>query len=402
MTKPTLRAALSVTVAWTLLLVAAHPSEPRGEEVASARGRLLDRMGVSAWHADGWRGQGVKVAVLDSGFRGYRDHLGKALPDQVKVKSFRADGDLEAKDSRHGILCGEVVHAVAPEAELLFANWDADSPKAFLDAVRWAKREGAKVMTCSLIEPTWSDGEGGGDVHQALSDILGDDVLFFACAGNTALRHWSGAFHDGGDGWHRWAEGATGDGVWGNGTEPPSVEMCWSGSARYELVVWDTTADREVGRGAAIIGDGRRSAAVRFEPQSRHEYSARVRLLSGKPGTFHLVVLNGGLERATPRGSIPFPGDGAEVVAVAAVDEEGRREPYSSCGPNGTKAKPDLAAVVPFPSVWRERPFSGTSAAAPQAAGLAALIGSRRSELTASKLRDLLDKSGRREIVHLP
>jgi len=35
--------------------------------------------------------------------------------------------------------------------------------------------------------------------------------------------------------------------------------------------------------------------------------------------------------------------------------------------------KPDFVAPVPFASRWRPQPFSGTSAAAPQAAGLAAL-----------------------------
>ena len=81
----------------------------------------------------------MKVAILDSGFRGYRAHLGKALPDTVLVQSFRADSNLEAKDSQHGILCGEVVHALAPEANLLFANWDPDKPEQFLQAARWAR-----------------------------------------------------------------------------------------------------------------------------------------------------------------------------------------------------------------------------------------------------------------------
>src|SRR5207253_1788777 len=71
----------------------------------------LARLGVDQWQAAGYRGQGVKVAILDSGFRGYRAFLGKGLPTRVTVRSFRNDANLEAKDSQHGILCGEVVHA---------------------------------------------------------------------------------------------------------------------------------------------------------------------------------------------------------------------------------------------------------------------------------------------------
>src|SRR5581483_9747219 len=115
--------------------------------------------------------------------------LGKALPAKVSVHSFRKDGNLEARDSQHGILCGEVIHTLAPDAELLFANWDPDSCDGFLEAARWARRQGARVISCSLIMPSWSDGEGGGRVNAELAAILGPgtalvDLLFFACAGN--------------------------------------------------------------------------------------------------------------------------------------------------------------------------------------------------------------------------
>jgi subtilisin family serine protease len=164
----------------------------------------------------------------------------------------------------------------------------------------------------------------------------------------------------------------------------------------YELSVRDLTADREVGRGEPVVGDGHGRAAVRFDPTPGHAYAARVRLARGEPSAFHLVVLGGGLDETTARGSVPFPGDGAEAVAVAALDGDGRRQAYSSCGPNGPAPKPDLAAAVPFPSVWRSRPFAGTSAAAPQAAGLAALVWSRHADWTAAEVRDALQKGARR------
>src|SRR5262249_18522502 len=97
-------------------------SAPRLASMAR-RLRCLARAGVERWHARGHRGRGVKVAILDTGFRNYRDQLGKSLPSSVIVKSFRTDGNLEARDSQHGILCGEVVHALAPEAELFLVNW---------------------------------------------------------------------------------------------------------------------------------------------------------------------------------------------------------------------------------------------------------------------------------------
>jgi hypothetical protein len=376
--------------------VAADP-DPLGHRAA-----ILEHLGVPCWHAAGYRGRGLRVAILDSGFCGYRAHLGKALPGRVQARSFRLDGNLEARDSQHGILCGEVVHALAPEAELLFANWEPDLPDRFLEAVRWARGQGARVISCSVIMPTWSDGEGQGAVHDELSRILGrgtstGDVLFLASAGNTAQRHWGGPFRDGGDGWHEWAPGRTANAISPWRGERVSVELCWHGAGGYEMVVRDTTAGREVGRSDAAPASpaGNHCAVVAFLADAEHRYTLRVRRVGPTAGTFHVVVLGGGLRYAVRRGSIPFPGDGPEVVAVGAVGADGRRLAYSSCGPNSPCPKPDLVAPVPFPSLWRSRPFAGTSAAAPQAAALAVLLWSRHPDWTPLQVRTALCSAAR-------
>jgi subtilisin family serine protease len=369
-----------------------------GDAINLTCGDCLERLGVAAWHRAGDRGRGVKVLILDSGFSGYCRHLGHALPERVTVKSFRGDGNLEAKASQHGILCGEVVHTLAPEAELLFANWEPDRPDQFLEAVRWAKQQGAQIVTCSVIMPSWSDGEGGGGVHCELAQILGSgghsgDMMFFASAGNTAQRHWSGRFapssHDGRNGYHEWTPGCQDDAIEPWGGEMVSVELCCAVGCKLELSVYDVTAGEAVGTSVASASNEHGCAVVHFLPRDHHSYTARVR---GRDtaGTFHLVVLGGGLQVANAAGSVAFPADGAEVVAVGAVDPGGQRTAYSSCGPNSTCPKPDLVAAVPFPSGWRGRPFSGTSAASPQAEALAALVWTRHPDWTARRVRDEL------------
>lgn len=373
-------------------------------DVLPRRPDCLERFGVAAWHTQGWRGQGVKVAVLDSGFHGYQEHLGSALPRSVQVCSFRYDADLQAKDSPHGILCAEVIHTLAPEAEMLLANWEPERPDQFLAAVRWARRQGARILCCSIIMPTWSDCEGHGRIHEELARFLGPgdragDALFFASAGNTAQRHWNGPFEDGGDGYHVWrdAQGvAHRDNLihpWGS--ERVSVELCCPSSSVFEVLVFDALTEKIVGRSHSAVGDGSGSAVVAFLPQSGRSYLVRVRRLGNKVGDFHLVVLGGSLRHTTCAGSIPFPGDGSEVIAVGAVDAEGRRLAYSSCGRKQGATKPDLVAPVPFPSRWRSRPFAGTSAAAPQAGALAALLWSRHPDWNARQIRAALQSAAR-------
>jgi len=381
---------------------------------------LVEYLGTPAWHAQGWRGQGVKVAILDSGFRNYQAHLGTTLPKTVHVCSFRWDGNLEAKDSQHGISCAEVIHVLAPEAELLLANWEPECPDRFLAAVRWAREQGARVLCCSLIMPSWSDGEGHGRIHEELTRLLGPgDALFFASAGNTAQRHWSGPFEDGGDGYHVWRDAA---GVchrenlihpWSS--ERVSVELCCPSASTYEVMISDAATEQIVGRVQSADAGGVGNAVIAFWPEADRYYQVRVRRLPQRrnkegqrrnqdiadasfllyPSSFHLTVLGGGLRYTTPGGSIPFPGDGGEVIAVGAVDAAGRRLAYSACGPKPGMVKPDLVARVPFPSRFRTQPFAGTSAAAPQAGALAALIWSRHPDWNAPRIRAALRNAAR-------
>jgi subtilisin family serine protease len=315
------------------------------------------------------------------------------------VRSFRADGNLEARNSQHGILCGEIIHALAPEAGMLLANWDVEKPDSFLDAVRWARQQGARIISCSVVMPSCSDGEGGGAVHADLARLLGSgkdagDLLCFASAGNTTDRHWSGAFSDRGDGWHEWGPAQIDNGLRPWGEDTISVELYGKPGLWYEVVVFDDDTGDEVSRAKTDPRQTDRSAAVvRFPPVDDHHYRVRVRHLGGAAGPFHVATMWSSLEVTTPRGSVCFPADGVNVIAMGAVDAGGHKHRYSACGPNSPRPKPDLVATVPFPSLCRSRPFGGTSAAAPQGAGLAALWLSRHPEWTAEQVRDAVQQA---------
>src|SRR5207244_10612569 len=119
-------------------------------------------------------------------------------------------------------------------------------------AVRLAREQGAKIISCSVIMPSWSNGNGGGSFDDSLDEILGDgangsDLLCFASAGNTAQRHWAGRFHAGIGGFHEWQPGQTTNPLFPWGTDVVSVELYGPPGARYELQVLDEGTGMPVG-----------------------------------------------------------------------------------------------------------------------------------------------------------
>src|SRR5206468_2581877 len=158
---------------------------------------------------------------------------------------------------------------------------------------------------------------------------------------------------------------------WGE-DERVSVELCWPAGSSYTVHVHEAASGLEIGRAPLNPRADGHCAVVRFVPARGARYSVRVRHAGGPAAPFHLAVLGGWLDRYDRRGSIPFPADGPEFLAIGAVEQTGRRAVYSSCGPNSAAPKPDFVALVPVLTACRGKPFAGTSAAAPQAAALAA------------------------------
>ncbi len=369
-----------------LALLALFAGSGTAPQLRAADDSHLERLGVAAWHAKGITGKGITIAVLDNGFRGYRTHLGKALPADVQTQSFRCDGNLEAKDSIHGLLCAEVIHTIAPDAKLLFANWEPDEPRSFLKAVAWARERGAGIISCSIVMPGWSDGLGGGEVHRELAKQI-KGALFVASAGNLARRHWSGMFHGNGHGHHLWKEGQIENAVIPWGGQPVSVELVSRDASTYRLHVIIDDDGRSVAISQALTAPGVCGSASRFKPIEGERYRVKIELVSGSGGEFRLIVLGGELECCTLTGCMVFPGDGKDTIAIGAVSSRNERLPISAIGSVKENVKPDCVAPVPFPCRLRAEPFDGTSAAAPQAAGIAALLWSHEPNTDAPTIR---------------
>ena len=144
-------------------------------------------------HALNITGEGVKVAVIDLGFKGY--HTNPDLPSAniAEAHSFRADGDLEAGEE-HGAACAELVLDVAPKASLYLYNFETEVE--FGNAVDRAWTQGVDIITHSIGWVNAGGYDGSGVICEVVNNARAHDILFVTAAGNAAKRHYEGSYTD--------------------------------------------------------------------------------------------------------------------------------------------------------------------------------------------------------------
>jgi hypothetical protein len=124
-------------------IMPARPPKLTPEEVLRASG--VDRL-----HAQGRRGQGVRVAVIDGDFRGYRQFLGKQLPANTHEIDLTAECDPNiepkkflAEDSviGRGTQCALALALAAPQVDLTLIRIDPETLFQLQEVARYINGE---------------------------------------------------------------------------------------------------------------------------------------------------------------------------------------------------------------------------------------------------------------------
>ena len=359
----------------------------------------LARTGAAVLARVAGGGRGVTIAVLDQGF-GTRiplfQSLGELPPSgRLLTQSFDTVNGLAGTNAygnptNHGELVAQTVYDYAPEAYYLFVNYDTEAD--FVAATNWLteRRPDIVVHSNSFLEGPF---DGTGASARAVDRAAGAGILWFNSAGNYATKHWSGP----------WADAAA-DGVldwpapdWtfaaGYG-DTISFSLSWTpGEPKDEddpRTDLDLTLERQDPEGWVAVarsGDAQVDGAPPAErilgySPAPATYRLRANLVAGPPPAavtlfsreVDLPEMGG-----SPASSIPTPGDAAGSITVGAIDWRGNRyKRYSSQGPTDDgRLKPDLVAPTDTRVVDRNggpRRVGGTSNAAPNAAGAAAVM----------------------------
>jgi uncharacterized repeat protein (TIGR01451 family) len=381
-------------------------------------------------------GLGVKVGVLSDSV----DYMDQAvasgdLPPNVTV----LPGQSGIPATGEGTAMLEIIYDLAPGAQLFYAtgqNGEAQFAQNVLDL---------RAAGCDIIvddigyfdEPPFQDGI----VARAVNTVTADGALYFSAAGNEGnLKDgtsgtWEGDFADGGPaGAPVNGKGGTlhsfGANAYDNVTAVGNATiLAWSdpqgaSTNDYDLYVLDSTGATVVSA-STTVQNGTQNPFEMVPPPLVGQRVVVV-LATGTNRFLHIDTIRGQLEVNTA-GNIIGHAAATNAFACAAVDVHtaypnaftgGSANPvevFSTDGPrlvfynaDGTaitptnflstggyvRPKPDISAAdgvsTTLPPFTGLNPFYGTSAAAPHAGAIAALLKSYNPDLTPTQIRTIL------------
>jgi subtilisin family serine protease len=420
-------------------VIAAHPDIQFIDKAAIAITRKVTTSEGDVAHnaplvrKKGFTGSGVKVGVLSDSV----DNLAavQATGDLPPVVTVLADAP---GNTGEGTAMLEVVHDLAPDSPLAFATaWR--SPAGFAHNIIELARSGCKVM---VDDVGWSNESPFQDdvISRAVSRVTRDGMLYFSSAGNEGnllagtSGTWEGDYVYAWDvgGWHlhAFAPGTIANLMLSN---PEWITLQWSDPLKasgndYDLVVVDILGN--------IVNFSMNFQNGFFDPYEMIEVNTAVPPLNytghfiviGKfflhdDRFLHLNACRAQTQYAT-NGTISGHPTVESAFAVSAVSARLRTdpftgaeplEPFTSDGPrrvfyhpDGTpitpgnfsstggyvRMKPDITAADGVAcSAPGFNPFWGTSAAAPHAAAITALLLSAKPTATQAQIWKALTKS---------
>ncbi|HST23345.1 MAG TPA: S8 family serine peptidase [Blastocatellia bacterium] len=407
---------------------------------------------ASARTTFGVNGAGIKIGVLSDSYNNLAlapaNVLTGDLPGVGNPNGFTTPvtvlQDLGSGGTDEGRAMMQIVHDLAPGAQLYFATAFLGS-SSFANNIQSLRTNGCDIIIDDVFYSNESPFQDA-IIAQAVNTVTAAGALYFSSAGNSGNLDdgtsgvWEGDFNDSGvdlmDGvnnlgrLHQFSAGVTLNTV-NSGGSSRRIDMMWSdplaGSGNdYDVYILNAagtsilrssdssqTGTQDPYEGINTLNVGEKIAIVKFSGAARaiHLNTGRARLLIATSGqtkghscaadAFGVAAVN-----AASAGGGAFVGGATNPTETFSSDGT-RRVFYNANGTpitpgnvlfatNGgaVRQKPDIAAAdgvaTTFPGGSGLNPFFSTSAAAPHAGAIAALLKQFKPALTTSQVRTIL------------
>ena len=347
-------------------------------------------------------GSGIKIGVIDLGFASLTtSQAAGELPVNLTITDYTGTG---TGGTNHGTNVAEIVHDMAPGAELYLAKI---SSSLELDAaVNDMINAGVTVINHSVGWYGTAFYDGTGPLCDITNTANDSGIVWVNSAGNARLQHYLGAMNDNDiDLRHEFTTGQNFNTLSTISGRTYTFVMNWDAypktSVDYDLFIYQGNPDS----GGTLVASSTNPQSAKGAFQFPTPYEA-VTFTAASSETHYIVVtkkdssttnlpftlftLSGSLGIRTLSSSMTQPADCASVFTVGATNLTDTAESFSSEGPTTDGRNKPEASAPNRVTTSLSSSFIGTSVSSPHAAGAAALLLQQNPAFTSTQVRDRL------------
>ncbi len=371
---------------------------------------MLDALNVKPWHEADFQGQSVKIAVFDVEWMGAEwangelgsvsthdcfAHPSCALPLDSTHPRFGFERGV------HGVACAEVIHDIAPEAELHLVR--VLGLTSLENAVDWAIREKMDFVSMSLSFFNESFYDGTGPISSLMNKLRENDVVMVTSAGNYARGHHRTIFTDNNlDRQHDFEDTRGLPIYWTPGRR--SVQIVWDdfqqcGWNDVNAYLWSRSGEllaKSLRQQSPYADNCHPSESIVAEIEKEQWTFLTVENLGYGQPEIDIMARGGYVYQTHIDNSIVDPGMHPSVLTVGAVRADDypnqSLESFSSVGSlNSPVTKPEVVGPNGVSTLsYGSKNFFGTSASTPAVTGALALYKNAHPTLSNHELTQQL------------